>query len=179
MTSVKVWDPFVRIFHWTTVFIFFANFTIFDDDSTAHTYAGYVLLGLLLCRLIWGLVGTRHARFRTFWPRVSAIWHHTSGYFSDRAETYLSHNPLGALMVVNLMATLLLICVTGIMLADGGFAQAEIVKDTHELLANYAMVCVGLHVLGVIIETRRSKVSLLRAMITGWKTIPKGPRDAL
>lgn len=70
MRSVKVWDPFIRLFHWATALLFFANFTIFDEDSLAHAYAGYCLFGLVLVRLIWGLVGTKHARFSAFWSTL-------------------------------------------------------------------------------------------------------------
>lgn len=75
-------------------------------------------------------------------------------------------------MVYNLLLTLVLIGLTGIMLADGGFAKTEWLEEAHEVLSNYALICVGLHILGVLWEERRTKINLLRAMITGRKIVP-------
>lgn len=172
MTSVNVWDPFVRFFHWATAILFLANLTIFDEDSLARNTVGYILFALVLARLVWGLVGTKHARFRAFWPSASQITQHVKGLVSGKTEIHLSHNSLGALMVYILLLTLVLIGLTGIMLADGGFAKTEWLEEAHEVLSNYALICVGLHILGVLWEERRTKVNLLRAMITGRKIVP-------
>ncbi len=172
MKSVMVWDPVVRVFHWATAVLFVANFAVFDDDSVLHIYVGYVLFALVLVRLVWGIVGTRYARFNAFWPSFIQIKQHIGGMFRGDAEQHLSHNPLGALMVCNLLCALFLIGITGIMMSDGGFSNADWVEDAHEFLSNYAMICVGLHILGVLIETRRGGVNLIRAMITGVKSAP-------
>jgi len=169
MKTVKVWDPVVRLFHWATAILFVANMTVLDEDGIIHAYAGYLLSALVALRLVWGLIGTKNARFRTFWPTRHGIKAHLSGYLSGTHEITLSHNPLGALMVINLMGSLLLTGITGFMLSVPGFGWAE---GPHELLANYVTLCVCLHVLGVLIETRRTKVDLIRAMVTGRKTVP-------
>lgn len=172
MRSIKVWDPVVRVFHWGTALLFFANFAVFEDDSPAHRYAGYVLFTLVLVRLTWGLVGTRHARFSAFRPSLSDIKAHLKALLTGAPEEHLSHNPLGAVMVYNLLATLVLISVTGIMMRSDAFWGIDWVEELHEFLANYALVCVGLHIAGVMFETRRSKVNLIKAMVTGRKEIP-------
>ncbi len=172
MRSVKVWDPIVRIFHWGTALLFLANFTVFEDDSPAHRYAGYGLFALVLVRLLWGLIGTKHARFSAFWPRPSEIKAHIGELFKDEPEPPLSHNPLGAIMVYNLLATLVLISITGIMLGMDAFWGAAWVEVLHEVLSNYALVCVGLHIVGVVFETRRTKINLVKAMVTGRKYFP-------
>lgn len=172
MRSVKVWDPLVRFFHWATALLFLANFTLFEDDSRAHRYAGYLLFALVLVRLLWGLIGTRHARFKAFWPTPSAVRAHLAELLEGRSAPHLSHNPLGALMVINLLATLVLISVTGIMMGTDAFWGVDWVEELHELLADYALVCVGFHVAGVLVETRRSKINLVWAMVTGRKEIP-------
>lgn len=173
MRSVKVWDPIVRIFHWGTALLFLVNFTVFEDDSPAHRYAGYVLFALVLVRLLWGLIGTKHARFSAFWPRPSEIKAHINEIFDDGPKPHISHNPLGALMVYNLLATLVLISITGIMLGMDAFWGVAWVEVLHELLSNYALVCVGLHVVGVLLETKRSKINLVKAMVTGRKEFPE------
>ncbi len=172
MWSIKVWDPVVRCFHWGTALLFLANFAVLDDDSPAHRYAGYALFALVLIRLVWGVIGTKHARFSAFWPLFSEIKAHFVELFGGRPRLYLSHNPLGAVMVYNLLATLVLISVTGIMMVSDTFWGVDWVEGLHEFFANYALVCVGLHIVGVLVETKRSKINLVRAMVTGQKEIP-------
>lgn len=172
MRSIKVWDPFVRVFHWGTALLFLANFAIFEDDGAAHRYAGYLLFALVLLRLVWGLVGSEHARFSAFWPSLSEIKAHLKALVTGAPEEHLSHNPLGAVMVYNLLASLVLISVTGIMMRSDAFWGVDWVEELHEILANYTLLCVGLHVAGVLFETRRSKVNLIKAMVTGRKDIP-------
>ena len=173
MRSVKVWDPIVRIAHWGVALLFFANFAVIDDDSPAHIYAGYALLTLVVIRILWGLVGSKHARFAGFWPSPSRVQAHIKGIFWGQPGVYLSHNPLGALMVLNLLATMIAFSVTGIMLTMRAFRFEDWVEDLHEGLAVYALVCVGIHVAGVLFETRRSRINLIKAMITGVKEIPE------
>lgn len=172
MRSVKVWDPFVRVFHWGTALLFLANMFLLDEDGRAHAVAGYVLFGLVLARLVWGLVGTEHARFSAFRPSAAEVLAHLKGLITGRREVHLSHNPLGAVMVYNLLATLLAICVTGLMLESDAFWGIAWVEELHEVLANYATLCVGLHIAGVLLETRLSRVNLVKAMLTGRKDIP-------
>ena len=169
MTAIKVWDPLVRMFHWSVAILFVASMTVVDEDSLAHVYAGYALFGIVLVRLIWGVIGTRYARFRSFWPSFKDVKAHVAEYFGGPRTVHLSHNHLGGLMVFNLLATLILISLTGIMMSVFGIGWVD---GTHEVLANYATICVGLHVFGVLVETRRTKIDLIRAMITGRKIVP-------
>ena len=122
------------------------------------------------------MIGSRHARFSAFWPRPAAIRAHLKSLRGGEVEPRLSYNPLGALMVFNQLAVLLLIGVTCLMLESDTFWGVAWVEEAHEILADYALVCVGLHVAGVIFETRRSRVNLIMAMLTGRKEIPEqGP----
>lgn len=173
MRSIRVWDPLVRVFHWGTALLFLANFTLLEGDRMAHRYVGYLLFALVLVRLLWGLIGSKYARFSAFWPRPSEIMTYLRDLATGRAATHLSHNPLGALMVYNLLATLILICITGIMMESDTFWGIAWIKQLHEILADYAFVCVGLHVAGVVIETKRSKINLVKAMVTGRKVVPE------
>ena len=103
-----------------------------SDDSAIHNYAGYVVFGLVVLRLLWGLVGTKYARFSAFWPHRKDIVAHLKGLLSRRNEPPLSHNPLGAVMIFNLLAALVLISVTGIMLTSDFFHDMDWVEDLHE-----------------------------------------------
>jgi cytochrome b len=150
--------------------------TAIDDDSSLHRWAGYVVLGMIALRLVWGLVGSRYARFSAFPPSLKAARADLAGLLRGRRELHLSHNPLGALMAYNLWAALIATCITGIMMTTRTWWGVEWVEETHELVANWVMVSVVLHVAGVVFETRTSKVNLVRAMVTGRKEIP-GPGE--
>lgn len=173
MRSVKVWDPLVRIFHWGTALLFIANFAVLEEDGAPHRYAGYLLFALVIVRLLWGVAGSEYARFNAFWPSLSEIKAHLFGVFKKETETHLSHNPLGAVMVYNMLATLVLISATGIMMGTDRFWGVAWVEEWHEILVEYAFVCVGIHIAGVLFETKRSKINLVKAMVTGRKEIPE------
>ncbi len=156
-----------------TALLFLGNFTLLDGEDKLHAYAGYAILALVLLRLVWGLVGSRHARFSAFRPSLAKVKAHGAGLFTSPTEVHLSHNPLGALMVSNLLATLLLLCASGLMLESDTFWGVAWVEEFHDTVADYALVCVALHVAGAIFETRRSGMNLVMAMLTGRKEIPE------
>lgn len=168
--QIYVWDLFVRIFHWSLVVLFFSAMFVLDDESAAHRYAGYAILGLVVLRIIWGFVGSPYARFSAFPPSLPAALNHLSRLVSGKHEAMsISHNPIGALMIYNLLVALIVICATGIAMRTNQFWGVAWVEDIHELAANYTLFCVALHVLGVIFESRRTKSNLVLAMITGKK----------
>ncbi len=170
MQEVKVWDLFIRVFHWSVVAIILINFTVFDEGSV-HEFLGYILMGLLTLRFIWGFIGPSYARFKNFIPNTKEIKHHLNEVGGDKITPYLGHNPLGALMVFNLYLTLILLCFTGYLAITDMFWGIEWVEETHEFFANYLLFSVALHVLGVVWETFRSGVNLISAMFTGIKKI--------
>lgn len=112
--QVKVWDPLVRTFHWSLVVLFTLAYVTGDDAETAHIWFGYIVLALLLLRVLWGLVGTQHARFSDFAYPVTAILSYTKDMLLGRARRYLGHNPLGGAMIMIMLVVLLLTCATGI-----------------------------------------------------------------
>lgn len=176
MREIPVWDVFVRITHWTVAVLVVADLFLLDGEAKAHHWAGYAVLGLVALRLIWGLIGPRFARFSAFPPSLSAARAHLAGLLRGRHELYLSHNPLGALMVYNLWAALIAAGVSGYLMTTATFFGVEWVEELHETIADWLMVSVALHVAGVVFETRASNVNLVRAMITGRKQI-HGPGE--
>ncbi|WP_416882139.1 cytochrome b/b6 domain-containing protein [Marivita sp.] len=176
MTSYKIWDPFVRVFHWALVAGFAANALFTDDESKLHEWLGYALVALIAARLLWGLVGSRYARFGSFWPTLSKVTAQVSDMATGRKRIHLGHTPLGALMIFNLLGSVLLIGLTGYMMTTNAYWGVDWVEETHEALVTWAEISIVLHVLAVIWESRRTGVNLPRAMITGVKTVPDGAR---
>jgi cytochrome b len=169
---VPVWDPLVRLIHWLVVAAILLNGFVTDPESRLHEYVGYAALGLVGLRLVWGLTGPRSARFSSFPPNPFAAIRHIRDTLARKKVVRLSHNPLGALMVYNIWATILVLCATGIMMGTVRFFGMEWVEETHEAAFYWLMVSVGLHVFGVVLESWLSRVPLISAMITGRKRIP-------
>lgn len=172
MTAHKIWDPFIRVFHWSLVAGFGANALILDDDSKAHEWVGYAVVALIGLRLIWGFVGPFSARFASFLPRRGAVLEQIGDIATTRRRAHLGHSPLGALMIFNLLAVILAIGVTGYMITTDAFWGVEWVEEAHEMLVVWAEISVVLHIASVLFESARTGVNLPRAMITGTKSVP-------
>ena len=180
--SQMVWDPFVRIFHWSLVGLFAIAFVTEDEWLNLHSFAGYSIVGLLLLRVIWGVIGSHHARFSNFVtsPKISVDY--LKSFFAGKPKHYLGHNPAGAAMILMLMLTLLLTALTGTAilategvgpLADTFFAglSEDLLEDIHELLANLMLGLIVLHVGGVIVSSLAHRENLIRAMFNGRKVV--------
>ena len=172
--AIPVWDPLVRLIHWSLVAAILLNGFVTEDESKLHELVGYAALALVVLRLVWGFVGPRHARFTAFPPNPLAALRHVRETFSSRRAVHLSHNPLGALMAYNIWATVLALCATGIMMGTVRFFGMEWVEELHEAAFAWLMVSVILHVAGVFAETWLSGVPLVRSMIDGRKRVPEG-----
>lgn len=192
--QVEVWDIFVRILHWTLVIAFTIAYLTGDDGGRTHEWSGYVVLALVAARILWGFIGSRHARFADFVYGPPVILRYTIGLLTGHPRRYLGHNPLGGLMVVALLGLLLATSVTGILsLAPSPTASAGpispaqangenrrekrvrnndregVAKEIHEALAEATLALVGLHILGVVLGSWRHRENLIAAMFTGRK----------
>lgn len=112
--EVRVWDPLVRVFHWSLVAAFALAWLTGDEESVAHAYAGYFIIGLLAFRLLWGFIGSRHARFRDFLYSPRRTIQYLKSLRSGRPEAFLGHNPAGGWMIVLLLVSLILASYTGL-----------------------------------------------------------------
>ncbi len=172
MTEHKIWDPFVRVFHWSVAALFLANALIVDDDSRLHEWVGYAVAGLIVLRILWGIVGPRHARFAAFAPTARGVTGQIADIATRRRRAHLGHTPLGALMILNLLLTLLAVCASGYMMTTTAFWGVEWVEEVHEVLVTWAELSVLAHVAAVLYESHRTGINLPRAMITGTKRVP-------
>lgn len=180
--TVRVWDPLVRVFHWSLVTAFAVAWFTEGEPMWLHTGAGYLILALLVLRIAWGFIGTPHARFRDFVRGPVEAVRYFAAELGGRARRYIGHNPAGGLMILALMALLLAQVGTGIVMlaADEGAGPlagwvapseglAESLEEVHEILANGLVTLVVLHIVGVIVGSLRHRENLVRAMIHGYK----------
>lgn len=112
--KTMVWDPLVRVFHWSLVLAFILAFLTGDEESSTHIYAGYVVLGLISFRVCWGLIGTRHARFSDFIYSPATVIRYLKGLLANDPEHYRGHNPAGGWMVILMLITLFVVIWTGL-----------------------------------------------------------------
>ena len=179
-STVKVWDPLVRIFHWSLVFFFLLAFITGDDWPKLHVLAGYAVSFLIGFRLLWGLVGTRHARFLTFVKSPAVILIYLKNLLKFKVPHYLGHNPLGAAMVIVLLLSIALVAFSGMVLIAGegqgplaatflASWSGDWMEEIHEFFANFTLLMVVIHVSGVIFSSLLEGENLVKAMMTGRK----------
>ena len=197
-TEVPVWDPLVRLFHWTLFISFcaawFTEGELFEGLQDrlngewlqlVHIWAGYTIAGLLVFRVLWGFVGPRYARFSDFVYRPGIVLAYVRDVLTLRARRTLGHNPAGGAMIVALLLGLTATVVTGLalygadkglgplaaMLAESSDAAIDTIKEAHEVATNFTLLLVAGHLLGVVWETVLHRENLVRAMITGRKRV--------
>jgi len=171
--SVQVWDLGVRLFHWGLVAGVAASY-LSEDARSLHKTLGYIVMGLIAFRLIWGFVGTYHARFVNFVPGPGRLVRYLGDIAQHREARHLGHNPAGGAMIVALLATLGAIGTTGYMMGMKAFFGVEWVENAHEAFVNILLLLVVLHLAGVAIASVRHGANLVRAMVTGHKSPHEG-----
>ena len=167
--KVRVWDKFVRIFHWSLVACVLANFFVIDDGETVHQWLGYTASILVCARIVWGFIGSRHARFSDFFPTPAAIRQHLRDMMSGSKEHHDGHNPLGAVVMLVMLAIVLSLGATGYLQTTDAFWGEEWLQELHEGLASALIALAGFHALAAIVMSRIERTNLVAAMITGIK----------
>lgn len=180
--TIKVWDIFIRIFHWGLALSFLIAYITEDDFMFLHTNAGYSILGLISLRILWGFVGSQHARFKDFVYPFYVIKEFIKNTFIGKSKRYIGHNPAGGLMIFLILISLATTSVTGIILegteGSGPFGAQlsnsnemveDILEEIHEFFANFSLLLIFLHIAGVLVESFIHKENLTKAMITGFK----------
>lgn len=191
--GVRVWDAFVRIFHWSLVVLVslaaVSGFLLRPTSINLHVLAGTAILALVLARLIWGLYGGPFARFSSFVASLPTVLVHLRDLASGRADRHLGHNPLGAVMILALLLGLLGLCLSGAMLLGGVFragpfaslvsyAFGRSLSGLHETLAFALIALIAAHLAGAIFESWRTDENLPLAMVTGRKRQLDAPPHA-
>lgn len=188
MVPVKVWDGWVRLFHWGVVACLVVSYVSAKADAWSIHYAsGYTVLTLVLFRIAWGLVGSENARFAAFIGSPVAALRELAHFTRREPDTETTHNPAGAWMVVVLLAMLLVQAASGLFTnhdvgftysAHGPLANAvaeemsEWFSALHVTFINLLLIAVGLHVLAVLAYALVKRQDLVRPMVTGLKRLP-------
>jgi cytochrome b len=189
VAEVRVWDPFVRIFHWLLATVVLVDWFM-DEPLWMHTWLGYLAAGLVILRIVWGFIGPENAQFVNFVRGPRLVLEYVAGLVRFSSRRYLGHSPAGGAMIVALLVMISATIVTGManLAADrgegplaGAISKVErpiipgqrrqrlLMKQVHETVANITLVLVVLHVLGVALGSFAHRENLVRAMITGRK----------
>lgn len=167
--TALVWDLPVRIFHWLMVLSFTGAYLTAETERwrLVHVTLGYTMVGLVGFRIVWGLVGSRYARFSSFVRGPAAVARYLRSLVAGRPEHHLGHNPAGALAIVALLGLTVAIGVSGWSVYNdiGG----EWSEELHELAANAMLAVIGLHIAGVLLSSLLHRENLAASMITGRK----------
>lgn len=166
--SVKVWDPLVRLLHWSLAACIFGAFLVEDGDR-AHRVLGYVALGLVATRVAWGFVGSPHARFRDWVHGPRAVRTYLRERLAGASQRRLGHNPAAGIMMLGLLATVVLVGVTGWMQTLDAFWGVAWVENLHTVLAWSLLGLIGLHVAAAVVESFHYRENLVAAMVHGRK----------
>ena len=167
--SILVWDTPVRIFHWLMVLCFAGAYLTAEIESLrlVHVTLGYTMAGLVGFRLIWGIVGSRYARFSNFVRGPAAILLYLRSLVSGHPERHVGHNPAGALAIIALLGFTLLLVATG--WAHYNDIGGNWTEELHEAAAEMMLALVGIHVAAVLASSWLHRENLVGAMLHGHK----------
>jgi cytochrome b len=169
MSKILVWDLPTRMGHWLLAGCFAVAYLTGESEALrlVHVAAGLGMLALVAQRLVWGVAGSRYARFSSFIRAPSAVWRYLTGLVRARAEHWAGHNPAGGYMILVLLASTVLAAISGlgVYLEWGG----DWLEEVHEALSGLMLAAVGMHVAGVVVASLLHRENLARAMMTGHK----------
>lgn len=166
--QIPVWDWFVRVFHWATVALVATAF-LATDDKSIHEPVGYIVLALVVARLVWGVVGGRHARFSDFVTGPATVLRYLRDLARGRARRFIGHNPAGGVMVLALLGLLLVVTVSGWLSETDRFFGVEWISNLHHLSAWLLLLLIVCHLAGVFVGSVLHGEKLILAMLTGRK----------
>jgi cytochrome b len=182
--SIRVWDLPVRVFHWLLVVLVALAWVSGEAEGSGfvvHQLAGYGVLVAIVFRVLWGFMGSRHARFSDFLRPWRVVWDYAKRLAALSPPRSLGHNPLGGWMILLLLGTLAVLVVTGLFAGEEGLggplrgtvspSMAEGLAEVHEGLTVFLLVLIGIHVAGVGADSLLTRDNLVWAMLTGRKEV--------
>jgi cytochrome b len=169
---VAVWDPLVRVLHWSLLATVAAAWLTRHGGGAWHEWLGYASLAILALRLAWGFVGPRRARFASFVHGPSATLAYARAVLAHREPRFVGHNPLGASMIVALMLAIAAVNFSGWLYTTDRFWGVAWVEELHESISNGLLALIAVHFAGVVFASLRHGENLVAAMIHGRKRAP-------
>ena len=173
MTVKRVYDLPTRVFHWLFAGCFliaFAIANIVDDDVVGFSYhmiAGIVMVFAVIWRMVWGVIGSPHARFTDFSLRPAELVNYLKSALTDKTRFWSGHNPASSWAALIMMLLALSLGITGYLMISSPVGES--LEEVHEVLANSFIIIVLLHVSGVIIHTVKHQDPIGKSMIHGCK----------
>ena len=179
---MKVWDVYTRLWHWLLLvgIVFqWLSAEVFDDQIQNHALMGYALLGMMLFRISWGLIGPESVRFKHFIPS----WNRLTDYLLRKNKiTYVSHNPLGAFAVLAFIVVITIQALSGLFMDDDIFftgplynwlstETTAVITEIHDIGFAAIQLLIVLHIIGVLIHRYKGEPFIIKAMVTGNKPI--------
>ena len=170
LQRILVWDVPTRVFHWSLALSFAGAYLTAESERyrDIHLALGYLLLGMIAFRLVWGFVGTAYARFAAFAFKPAEVVGYVRSLLGSHPQHHVGHNPAGGVAIFLLLALGLLISISGLGL-HWEFGDEDIFEELHEIAANLMLLVVFVHIAGVLISSVLHKENLVRAMFTGYK----------
>lgn len=171
---IRVWGPVIRVLHWSLLAGFTAAYFTREARGLWHEWLGYLVLGIVVIRLLLGFTGSHYARFIQFVRSPADTLNYARSFTRPPRLRYIGHNPLGGWMIVALLLSVTLTCLSGWLYTTDRFWGIEWVEDIHELFTWITIIMVVLHVAGVIIASMHDRENLVASMIHGNKRAPSG-----
>jgi cytochrome b len=210
--QILVWDLFIRVFHWSSVLLFFLAYVTADDKGSLHRYIGYTILGLVAIRIVWGFIGTKHSLFSDFICPPTKALIYLQELAIGKPKYYTGHNPAAAWMIVFFLTCSIVVGLSGYMAfttkeiknslgmnhefsfiakANAGKDDGDgdkhkqhqkhrkgakgdgdsVWEEVHEVSAQFMLLLIFLHIIGVVVSSRMHNENLVKSMITGEKEI--------
>ena len=169
-----MWDLLLRVLHWSLVAAVALAWTTTEWFTGLHEAVGYAGLAVVAVRVLWGFAGPRRARFSDFVRGPRATWRYAARLARGHAPRHVGHNPLGAWMMLALLACIVALALTGWLYRSDRFWGEVWLDVLHQAIAWSMLVLIAVHVAGAIVTGWRHRENLVRAMITGRKRKPEG-----
>jgi len=167
--GIRVWDPFVRLFHWSLALTFVIAWLSANSWDDPHIWAGYAAGALVLARVAWGVVGTPYARFSQFVRSPRTVLAYLGAIARGGEQRYVGHNPAGGAMVIALILAMAATSISGWVLTIDAFWGVAWMQKLHDALAHGLLLMVCAHLAGVMVASLRHRENLVAAMINGRK----------
>jgi Cytochrome b len=160
------------VHHWSLAIAVLVNAWVFDGGDATHRWLGYTALALVGARLVWGFVGSPHARFSSGWPTLARL----RAYLARPRVATVGHNPLGLTMAMLMLALVVALGISGWLMGTDRYWGESWLQDLHTDFSSALLACAAIHVAAVVIVSVRTRINLPRAMMSGWKE--RGPRSS-